>query len=112
MTIKYIDRRRTKELGNKQVHRAKGADKPSKEEMLERAHYAAKLVQIDELFIRFPFHYCLFCDMIAAPETLCNLCRFLCTDTYVLICLAGSLFCVYLFLAVKQFLLVFKNHLA
>ncbi len=32
----------------------KGADKPSKEEMLERAHYAAKLVQIDELMDRKP----------------------------------------------------------
>ena len=32
----------------------KGADKMSKQEMLERAHYAAKLVQIDELMDRKP----------------------------------------------------------
>lgn len=32
----------------------KGADKPSKEEMLERAHHAAKLVQIDNLMDRKP----------------------------------------------------------
>ena len=32
----------------------KGADKPSKEEMLERAYHAAKLVQIDELMDRKP----------------------------------------------------------
>ncbi|MBE5950479.1 MAG: ABC transporter ATP-binding protein [Lachnospiraceae bacterium] len=32
----------------------KGADRPTKEEMLERAHYAAKLVQIDELMERKP----------------------------------------------------------
>lgn len=32
----------------------KGADKPSKEEMLERAHHAAKLVQIDDLMDRKP----------------------------------------------------------
>ena len=32
----------------------KGEDKPSKEEMLERAHHAAKLVQIDELMDRKP----------------------------------------------------------
>lgn len=32
----------------------KGADKPSKEDMLERAHHAAKLVQIDNLMDRKP----------------------------------------------------------
>jgi len=32
----------------------KGADRPSKEEMLERAYHAAKLVQIDELMDRKP----------------------------------------------------------
>ena len=32
----------------------KGADRPTKEEMLERAHHAAKLVQIDELMDRKP----------------------------------------------------------
>lgn len=32
----------------------KGADRPTKEEMLERAHHAAKLVQIDELMERKP----------------------------------------------------------
>ena len=32
----------------------KGADRPSKEEMLEKAYYAAKLVQIDELMDRKP----------------------------------------------------------
>lgn len=32
----------------------KGEDRPSKEEMLERAHHAAKLVQIDELMDRKP----------------------------------------------------------
>ncbi len=32
----------------------KGADRPTREEMLERAHHAAKLVQIDELLDRKP----------------------------------------------------------
>ena len=32
----------------------KGADRPTKEEMLERAHHAARLVQIDELMERKP----------------------------------------------------------
>ena len=32
----------------------KGADRPTKEEMIERAHHAAKLVQIDELMDRKP----------------------------------------------------------